>query len=340
VVSLTQGEGHEGSYHSTARWSFFFFFFITKGFLNAFNDIGVEAKYWDGDQKSWFDFDPDLYCGASGHRQNIPLNRGKCKVAVHVNPFGVQLKPLFGVDINEPRHAIDWTAKQKPDAVFGYGLQQDAKTYWKNWSDIAPFVGCPTAGDVTEYYPQKEDCDYKVAFLGGRWGYKGHNINKWLLPSIYKLGNKIAIKGWGGWQEVKQYHGVLPESDSGRVFLSSALVGPCVCEPHTSDYGIDIPERFFKVALCGALPIMDNVVGFDRYCDNYVMASNPNDYYTKILNYSSNPDYIEEGKRLAAKIREEVLKKHTYHHRMRDLCLAVGFDDIAKRFDERIAKFD
>ena len=57
--------------------------------------------------------------------------------------------------------------------------------------------------------------------------------------------------GWGGWQGVKQYKGVLPESDSGRRFLSSALVGPCVCESHTTKYGIDVPERFFKVALCG-----------------------------------------------------------------------------------------
>jgi len=187
-----------------------------------------------------------------------------------------------------------------------------------------------------EYYPDPKNVDYKVAFLGGRWQYKGNNINKWLLPSINKLGDKISIMGWGGWQGVKQYKGTLAESDCGRHFLSSALVGPCVCEPHTTKYGIDFPERFFKVALCGALPILDNIVGFHRYCDNYIMAKNPNDYYNLIINYSSNPDYIQEGKKIAAKIRKEVLNKHTYLHRMRHLCSKLGFTDAITKFDDKI----
>lgn len=314
------------------------FDYITQAFINAFNDVGIEAKYWKNDQKEFNDFNPDLYIGCSGHRQVIPKNR-KSKVAIHVNPFGDKLEPLFGVDINEPKHAIDWTLSQNPDIVFGYGIQEDGNTFWRNWNKHTKFVGVPTAGDATIYYPDAKDSSYSVAFLGGRWGYKGNNINKWLLPSINKLGDKISIMGWGGWQGVKQYKGSLSQSDSGRVFLSSALVGPCVCEPHTTKYGIDIPERFFKVALCGSLPIMDNIVGFNRYCDKFVMANNPDDYYNKILNYSSNPDYIEEGKKLAKSIRQEVLSKHTYHHRMKNLCESLGFVDAVKKFDEKLSIF-
>jgi len=315
------------------------FSYITKGYINSFNDIGVDARYWNGDFKTAHDFNPDLYIGCSGHRQNIRSAGVNPKVAIHVNPFGDRLTPLFGVDINEPFDAIEWVKSQKPDIVFGYGLQQDYKTYWRNWLSIAKFVGCPTAGDIVEYYPQREECDYKVAFLGGRWGYKANNINKWLLPSINKLGDKIAIRGWGGWHGVNQYRGILPVNDSGRAFLSSAMVGPCVCEPHTTKYGIDIPERFFKVALCGSLPILDKIEGFNRYCDEHVMAKDPNDYYSKIVNYSCNPDYIHEGKEVAKRIRTEILNKHTYHHRMRDICIATGFTNIAERFNDRISEF-
>lgn len=317
-----------------------FFFFITKGFLNAFNDAGIDARYWDGNVKTFKDFDPDLYIGCSGHRQEAPKS-DKLKIAVHVNPYGVKLEPLFGVDINEPNHAINWTVSQDPDVVFGYGLQEDGSTFWRDWTakHNIPFVGVPTAGDATLYYPGPKRDDYKVAFLGGRWGYKGNNINKWLVPTIHKLGNKINIKGWGGWEGIQQYSGVLPENDSGREFLGSALVGPCVCEPHTTKYGIDVPERFFKVALCGSLPILDEVAWFDRYCDNYIMARNPEDYYNKIANYACNPDFIEEGKEAALLIRKEVLQKHTYHHRMRSLCASLGFDEAVDKFNDRISSF-
>lgn len=314
------------------------FLYIARGFINSFNDSGMEAKFWDGDDNSFYEFNPDLYIGCSGHRQQVPPNWNG-KKAIHVNPFGKRLEPMFGVDINETRDAINWTLNQNPDVVFGYGLDSDSSTYWNSWTKYVPFVGCPTAGDVTEYYPDKIEVDYKVAFLGGRWGYKGNNINKWLVPVIDKMGDKISIKGWGGWQGVKQYSGVLPDDDSGRQFLSSALVCPCICEPHTTIYGIDIPERFFKVALCGSLPIIDVVSGFDRYCNDYVMASNVDEYYNLILNYSCNPDYIYEGRNIANKIRNEVLNKHTYHHRMRSICYNIGFSDAVKKFDDRISRF-
>lgn len=316
------------------------FYYITKAFINAFNDIGCNAMFWDGDEKFFNDFKPDLYIGASGHRQNIPKNYNG-KIAIHVNPYGVKLDPINNVDINESQDAINWTIKNHPDIVFGYGHQDDSKTYWRDWyaKHSIKFVGVPTAGDVIEYYIDKKQCDYKIAYFGGRWPYKGHNIDKWLVPVLDKLSKISKVHGWGGWQGKSYYHGPLPNDDNGRSFLSSALVCPCICEPHTSKYGIDIPERFFKVSLCGSLPILDYVNGFSRYMTKYIMASNPDEYYNLILNYSSNPDYINEGKKIAIEIRNEVLKKHTYHNRMMDLCNAIGFYHIAENFEKKIKSF-
>lgn len=313
------------------------YYYIANSFINAFKDIGVNAVFWDGNKEKFLEFKPDLYIGCSGHRKEAPKATW-FKIAIHVNPYGDRLDPINGVDINESKDAIDWTLRQNPDVVFGYGLDEDGKTFWKNWP--VKFVGVPTAGDVTLYYPSNEKSDnYQVAYFGGRWGYKGHNIDKWLLPAIKKLGVNIDIKGWGGWQGVRQYSGTVPENDSGCDFLNKALVGPCICEPHTTVYGIDVPERFFKVALCGVLPILDTVSGFDRYCDMYIMAKDPDEYYNMILNYAKNPDYVNEGKEIAKEIRKEILRKHTYHHRMRNVCISLGFDEIAEKFDEKIKNF-
>lgn len=315
------------------------FWYITKSFLNSFNDAGIKAQYWNGrSQKDFERFNPDLYIGCSGHRQEVPDKR-RCKVAIHVNPYGDRLEPILKVDINEPPNAIKWTQQQRPDAVFGYGHQSDSLTYWKDWNKKLgiPWIGVPTAGDATIYYPDKKQVNYKVAFLGGRWEYKGHNIDKWLLPVIKTLGNEMAIHGWGGWQQVKSYRGPLPRNESGRQFLSSALVCPCICEPHTTVYGIDIPERFFKAALCGSLPILDKVPGFGRYCDNYLMAQTPAEYKEMILEFIKE-EFQEKRVEKAKLIRNEVLSKHTYHHRMRDLCSRMGLSEAAERLDAAAEK--
>lgn len=316
------------------------FNYITRGFINAFNAIGCDARYWDGTNDSFEAFQPNLYIGCSGHRQIIPQKfKSKTKVAIHVNPYGqVKLEKVHGVDINETQDAINWTIAQKPNAVFGYGHQDDFKKYWLNWTTKhgIPFVGVPTAGDATLYWPEKKECDYDIAYLGGYWPFKGHKLNEWLMPVIKDVG--VALMGWGGWGNTKGYRGVLPDGDSGRVFLASAKVGPCISEPHTSIYGIDIPERFFKVALCGALPVSDFVPGFERYYpkDVYLMADNATDYKSLITNYARNSDFEANRVKLAQNVRKHTLLNHTYHSRMRNLCAILGFSDTVAKFDDAI----
>jgi len=319
--------------------------YIINGYINAFNDIGCCAKLWNrrlGYYKLEImkEFNPDLVIYIAGepntyHRYKIPNVKNinsKVKLAIFVYPFGDKLDhncrcrriPL----INESSESIKWIRDQKPDCVFGYGCADDSNTFYKNWFDICPFIGLPTAGDSTIYYPDKKDVPYKAAYLGGRWRYKDVKLRNWLFPVIDELKDDIEVRGFR-WPK-----GILECDDFGRSFLSSALVCPCVCEPHTDVYGMDIPERFWKVALCESLPILDNIPNFNRYCYNFIMGNNPKEYLDLIKKYAYHD--VDYGKAMAKVIRREVLMKHTYHHRMRDLCNCLGLSDIVKKFDKKI----
>jgi hypothetical protein len=317
------------------------YLYIARGFINAFNSIGCDAKFWDGDAQTWDAVKPDLYIGCSGHRKIIPQNRGNVKVAIHVNPYGTKLEPLHGVDVNEPKEAINWTLSQRPNVVFGYGHQDDSSTFWSNWSKIhnINFIGVPTAADHTLYWPSENKTN-NIVYLGGRWPYKANKIDQWLLPII--KATSVKIMGWGGWQGVNGYAGVVPDSDSGREFLASGKVGPCMCEPHTTKFGIDIPERFFKLALCKTLPIVDYIPNFDRYykSGSYLMARNPGEYFDLVTNYANNPTFDKARIEYTEEIFKQTRLKHTYMNRMRDLCAGLGINNVVEKFDAAIKELN
>lgn len=303
--------------------------YISDGWLNAFQDKGHEVQRWDGLIPTWAAFKPDLYIGCSGHKQPIPANRNlpngqRTKVAIHVNPYG----PINIPGINESAENIIWS-QQYADVVFGYGCSAD-ELMWRFWPEKTkiPWVPMPTAGDKVRYYINPSyNREYDLVYLGGRWKYKGENIDKFLLPVLRKKYN-TAIFGWGGWpDDIKST--VMPEDDhSDRDLYNSGKLAPCVCEPHTTTYGIDIPERFFKAALCGCLPILDPVPAFrNNFVESAIVAEGVDHYALLIQQWLNDPR--REVK--AEEIRQEVLQKHTYHHRLGTLLRALGFHDEAAR---------
>jgi len=289
---------------------------ISEGWLNALNAAGHEARRWDGQRASWEAFDPDLYIGCSGHRQPIPGDRGKAKVAIHVNPCcGIIID-----GINENAGAIRWTLDQKPTVVFGYGHESD-RPYWEYWTSKhgIPWVPMPTGGDSTIYTDPGLPRDLDVAYVGGYWQYKARNLDKYLLPLLKTPGLKLGVYGWGDWPVAA---GNIEDKDVPVVF-ARAKVGPCVTEPHTTTWGIDVPERLWKVALCGALVIHDPVKGLDRLMSSAVVASDPGHYVELCKHYVSEANESERHA-LAQRQRHEVLKSHTYFQRMAKLFTAIS----------------
>jgi hypothetical protein len=154
--------------------------YITDGMINALRDAGCVVDRWNGDDRTWDAFAPDLYCGASGHRQQIPTLR-TCKVALHVNPYGpTKIEP----NINEQLCVISAVKQIRPDAVFGYGHETD-RHYWSYWDrDGMPWVPMATAGDATIFKNEGDHSSWDIGYVGGRWTYKAKNIDAYLLPVL------------------------------------------------------------------------------------------------------------------------------------------------------------
>ncbi|MCK9557764.1 MAG: glycosyltransferase [Candidatus Cloacimonetes bacterium] len=307
------------------------FTFITQGMINALRDIGCVAERWDGKKGSWYSFDPDLYIGCSGHRQDIPRDR-RCKIALHVNPYGPKrIEP----NINESQDAINWVSSIRPDAVFGYGHETD-RHYWSFWDrDGMPWVPLATAGDATIFKTSNGTHDkYDIGYVGGRWPYKAKDIDAYLLPVLRDRTISHKVCGWGTWPE-NLCNGIIADNEV-PILLANCKIAPCISEPHTITSGIDLPERVFKVILSGAVAVHDPAFDISRYLPtSAIWAETPNGYHAKIkdlLRLDANA-----LKEIARKQHKDVLSAHTYHHRMATLLFVLGFDDIATKLLTEIA---
>jgi hypothetical protein len=294
--------------------------YITDSFANALRDKGHEVRRYDGQLDSWISFDPDLYIGCSGHKQEIPKSH-TAKIAIHVNPFG----PIDISGINEKQSTIDWVEAQKPDVVFGYGFASD-KIYWDYWTSKLGirWVPLPTAADKVLFKDLQLPRDLDVVYLGGRWPYKSLTIDSFLLPVLTDKAIKSELYGWGDWPPGAS-KGILPE-DKVTAFLNRGLVGPCLSEVHTQKHGIDLPERVWKLILCGVLAIHDPVPAAKPNLDSahVIMSSDPTEFKEMVLHYCS-PSNKNERQQIADMQKSAVLSKHTYHHRISDLFASIGW---------------
>jgi len=303
------------------------FGYITDGWINCLRDKGHTVQRWDGQNASWDEFDPDLYIGSAGHGQLIPAGR-RAKVAFHVNSWGpitIDNKNESRESISESAEHIKWVLANRPTVVFGYGFAKDAHL-WEYWTKKGgiPWIPMPTAGDKTIFHRQKEPRPYDFIYLGGRWPYKSHTLDKYLLP-LLKLPLAHCVRGWGVWPPNTDVYELA--EDKACEFLNSGNVGPCVSEKHTHEFGIDIPERCWKLALCGTLVLHDPVPQMETIFPDVIIANDAQDYLDKCFYYAQHDD---ERLQLVEKQQQYVLNNHTYHHRMCELLRATGFHEEAK----------
>jgi len=292
--------------------------YVTDGFVNALRTVGCAVQRWDGAIETWEQFNPDLYIGCAAHPQEPPKGH-RAALALHVNPLG----PVTIPDIMESAKNVAWVCKVKPTVVYGYGFDDDY-IYWSHWQEKhgINWVGMSTACDATIFKDLKASKTLDVVYLGGYWPYKAQSIEPFLFPILNNPRIKSKVMGWGQWPERYEVQ-PCPETE-GNAFLNSGVIGPCISEPHTHQWGIDVPERVFKVAAIGLLPIIDSVPTLKRKLLGVPMASTGEEMVELAVHYLDNPS---ERIALANALQKNVLSQHTYHHRMANLLINIAKAD-------------
>lgn len=295
---------------------------ITNSWMAALQQAGFIVERYNNAFSHWDTFNPDLYIGCSGHKQNIPIARS-CMVAIHVNPFG-KIK-VQGIDENQ--ETIDWVKNQRPDIVFGYGFEMH-RDYWSSWEDECniPWIPMPTAADYCKYNNLNQPRDYDVVYLGGKWAYKSRTMDHYLMPLLRSPSVKCRVAGWGDWPEdmkVKE----LPLGEE-NTFFNTGKIGPCMSEPHTHIHGIDLPERVYKLALSGVLYIHDAKSAVSQILEANVAAEDPEEFIRLHKYFINRPDKRDA---LALSQYQEIVSAHTYHHRLAHLLYSCGFAEQSEK---------
>ena len=309
------------------------FGYITDAWINAFKSAGHSVLRYDNNINTWKQFCPDVYIGSYGHRQNIPnkLDRGNCKVVIQVNPYCDTV--IKG--ISSTADDIRWVKSVQADSVIGYGYDADKK-YWEYWESRfgVKWTPMPIAGDVTIHRRHCGLKEYDICYVGGYWKYKAVNIDKYLIPIFTCKNYKSQLYGYGKWPG-NICKGKISD-DGVNKLLTECIVGPCVCEPHTTVHRIDIPERLFKVILSGGIAVHDRIDGINDVIKSVISSTDEYDYARNIHEICVDMN-DEDRKNLADKQYNDIISNHTYHHRVARLLSDIGFNNEAESMLDALA---
>jgi hypothetical protein len=196
-------------------------------------------------------------------------------------------------------------------------------------------AGIKHGGDLFTFFKGQRDknliCD--IGYCGGYWAYKGINIRKFIFPlcdpnRIPPLNVKI-FGNQGDWANLPQYLGFAQDQTLNNLF-ASATICPNVHEPHSTDYGIDVVERPFKVISSGGFCISDHVKSLveDYFPDNEIPTATTGEEYGELVNYYLKNE--DEREKLRGRQYKRVLGEHTYFESVADIFANLNMPDMVR----------
>ena len=325
------------------------FYYIRLGLARAFHACGHEVMLWDIHQIPVFDvfdtFKPDLFLGQTYNTTSAlckalsenPQTKvimkagdwGSLADKVDSNKYGVlkanetekQLILNLHKETGKPDYVHIHYPQKYVDKTHEYWIQNGIKAY----EDLL-------AADIYDYTKGQKRPEFEsdITFIGGYWAYKAQTFNKYLIPLCNDFKHRIKIFGNSPWP-VPQYCGYV-QNELTKDILASATICPNLSEPHSQDFGFDIIERPFKLLANKCFMISDYVEGLEHVFGNKVItAKTPEEFWEKLDYYIKNPDerlqYIESG-------YQEVINKHTYFHRVKDIFTRLGFQNHARHCEQ------
>lgn len=315
------------------------------GFANAVRSAGYQFLFWNSEQKPVYDifdeYKPDIFIGTTFDLNRSIIGAIKAHPEVKIVLKGGNWGSL-DKEIDKEKYPIVFVSEKekkllgqlkaevgKPDLVICHYSEDSLEETMGGWREIG-IEPCAVmnAADVCVFNKGKQDeqlkCD--VSFVGGYWKYKGQNLDKYISPLCSPVGKyNIKIFGNQKWS-VPQYLGGIPDNKIKDLYTSS-LICPNVSEPHSIEFGFDIVERPFKILSSGGFLVMDDVRDFKAIFGDTVRYYHSYTELVEIIKYyKANPDRrnFEEAKKI-------VLHNHTYHHRMANLLMKLGFQNEATK---------
>lgn len=331
---------------------------IALGWKNVFESIGCQWVWWEKGTPAFDAFDtvePDLFIGTTYGLDTATIKcllerQGKIHVVLKGNNSTVDLGaaceqdqyPIGIAHVGEYKmvcddfndHILD--GGYDPVTIFNFYHKNRLKGTMDGWENCGcRILDMQPAADTFTYYPVESvrelQCD--IGFVGGYWGYKGKNFNKYLLPLLYPVGKyNVKIFGNQAWPVV-QYMGMANDRVCNALF-SSALVCPNVSEPHANTLGFEVNERVFKLAACKAFCISDYIESLDKDVfknGEMVLADSPEQFHDLVHNFINNPHLRDEH---IDACYETVMKEHTYFDRIHNLLTHLGEEKLATQVKE------
>lgn len=322
--------------------------YVRSGWGKVLAALGHEFVFWRPQVKPAFDifreYEPDLFIGTT-YGFNRALfkcirQRPRTRVILYASAWGDLVNNLdrekypIVIVSDEEKRTIELLKKQtgKPDFVFIHVTNKYLNPTMSGWREIGiEPKGILNAADTFDYldgaYQPELSCD--LAFVGGYWGYKARNLDRFIVPLCHPSKN-LSVKIFGNQKwPVPQYLGLIDTHLVEDLFVS-AKVCPNVSEPHSTDLGFDTIERVFKVPSSGGCLVSDYVEELDEiFGKNFLAtAKTPADFEELIRHYMNSDGERESYIR---KTQDAVLSKHTYWHRVSQMLGYLGMADEAKK---------
>ncbi len=338
---------HDGGMHAH--------YFERLGLARALEYSGHNVSFWNNDAISAFDMfdnlEPDIFIGQTYNITDSIIQtvkeRPKLLVYMKAGDFGEAVKEydLTKYEIlvasedekNKVRKMHEETGRPNfvgchyiPDRI------ESSHGYWMNFGPkpLSMMLGADIF-DHTNSEPSEEFAS-DISFVGGYWGYKGQNIQKYFIP-LCGPNQPYNIKIFGGspWP-VHQYCGNLDPSYT-KIIHKSAKVCVNVSEPHAI-LGFEYCERPFKLLSNKCLCISDwndDLATKIFNNDGMIWTKNPKEFKQMIDHYLKYP---HEKSPIVERGYNKCINEHTYFHRASYLLKAFGLhqdsDNILKSFEK------
>src|SRR6266705_4811771 len=248
-------------------------------------------------------------------RQHIVLVGERCRNARrYFNSLGFP-------DFSYSKELFKKILSSDPVAVFTISPESRFEFYEEWVLAGAKVVSLPLACDEALYHASATPCpefaSVELAFVGGYWGYKALQLDRYLKPWEQRL----AVYGYSPWP-YSGYRGQISEAKE-RLLYGAARVCPAINEPHVNALGINVNERIFKILGSGGLAAVDTTKTYRDWFtpEELFIPDTEGDFHAFVRNALSDPEKYRELRERGA---QAVRNRHTYRHRALALLRVLG----------------